>query len=107
MLHPIVDTSSNSNYSTRASLVASAEPAANAQPIALRRQHRVFTARREKTHQAAGYRLDIPMTIGRVEYPQLAARRRRPRFVQVQYQRHLALRAPLWLIDVAWGAGAR
>ena len=52
-----------------ADLVASAEPAADAQTIPLRRQHLMLAARREKTHQAAGQRFNIPMAIGAPENP--------------------------------------
>ncbi len=52
-----------------ADLVASAEPAADAQTIPLRWQHLMLAARREKTHQAAGQRFNIPMAIGAPENP--------------------------------------
>ena len=42
-----------------AASVASAKPPADAQPLALGRQHRMLAARCEKTHQAAGDGLDI------------------------------------------------
>src|ERR1700728_2131990 len=81
-------------------LVPGAEPATDTQAITLRRQHRMLAPRRKKTHQSAGNRFDIPMAVGRAENPQLAARRGRPTLVQVQHQRHLALRAASRLVDV-------
>src|SRR5277367_4726083 len=86
---------------------ARTEPAADAETVALRGQHRVLAPRREKAHQAAGDGLDVPMTPGSMENPQLASRDRRPVLVQVQEHRHLALAASLRLIDVPGISGAR
>src|SRR5580700_1401124 len=93
-------------FSARASSAARAEPAADAQTLAPRRQHRMFAARCEKTHQTARDRLDVSMAIGCVKKTQFAAGDGRPIFVQVQHQRYLTLRTSLRLIDVASVAGA-
>src|ERR1700721_54588 len=71
------------------------------------RQHRMLAARREKTHQAARNRLNVPMAAGLIEHPQLAAGGWRPALVQVQHQRPLALLAPERLINMACISRAR
>src|SRR6202790_404062 len=88
------------------SSVASAEPTADAEAMPLRRQHGMLAARCEKTHQAPGDRFDVAMQPGCIEKPQFASRRGRPILVQVQHQRHPALRTSLRLIEVARVAGA-
>src|ERR1700722_6319673 len=93
-------------FSARSPSAARAEPAADAQTIAPRRQHRMLAARCEKTHETARDRFDISMAIGCVEKTQFACGGGSPIFVQVQHQRHLALRMSLRLIDVARVAGA-
>src|SRR5579862_236712 len=95
------------DYVQRASASAArAEPAADAQSFAPRRQHFMLAARCEKTHETACDRLDVSMAIGCVEKTQFACGGGRPIFVQVKHERHLALRMSLRLIDVARVAGA-
>src|SRR5271166_2146272 len=86
-------------------LVAHPEPSADAQAVALRRQHRMLAARCQKARQAARDRLDIPMAAA-VEDAQRPARLMAPLLVQIQRQRHLTLRAPLRLIDMPCVPGA-
>ena len=81
--------------------VARPEPPADAQALAVRREHLVFTPGRGKTHQPAGNGLDIAEFLVHAEQPQRASRPWGPTDVQVQHQRELALRPAKRLIHVA------
>ena len=90
--------------STR-SLASLPKPAGNAQPVAASGQHRVFASLGQKADQPPRDGLDIARLIA-VEDPQLAARIRSPRVIEIQHEGDFSLIAPLRLVDVTRVAGA-
>lgn len=80
--------------------LAPPKPATQAQAALMRRQHRVFTPRRDEAHEPPPHGFDVPELRGRAKQSKLPTGARMPGFIQIEDQRHDPLILSAQLIHV-------